>query len=255
LQLVLAAVPWIKYGNWAIFLMTVIGTILAVMTGSLRVWRKEKYATRKIPRSSGLGYVITRGNGHKHVIAILPDDAKSGLFLDDLAGAVSHADNWSRATSVFFAVLWIFFLIVAAGLKDHAWFLLGVGAIGMVQNLTVASAPRDPAAHGIPLSEIETVFGKRLPTMKDRPKVMSVLYQVEDAYPGLGFAIRPEFFPDFALRPDEVTTWEKKAEVLKKIKEEEKRKREEKKRQEEEQKRREEEEEKNRKNATLQTSS
>ena len=126
--------------------------------------------------------------------------------MDDLAGAISHATIRTRVASVLLAILWILFLIVAGGLKDHTWYLLAVGALGMVQNVAVAGLPRTPAAHGIPLSKLRETFGKRVQNA-DKPKVMDVLFKVEDKYPGVGLALRPEFFQDYALKPNEVDDW------------------------------------------------
>jgi len=204
MQLAVAAIPIITDRNWSILTMTAIGVVLAVMTGSMPEWRNEKFHCRK---NSGLSYVITRGNGHRHVFVVLADDKKSGLYLDDLAGAVAHATPRTRFTSIVFAVLWIAFLIVAGGLKEHTWYLLAVGALGMIQNVAVAGLPRKSASHGIPLSEVKKTYGQRKQTDKRRPRVMQVLYDCDDAYPGLGQAIRSEFFQDFSLRPEEIDNW------------------------------------------------
>lgn len=218
LQLTVAAIPIITHRNWSIITMTAIGTGLAVMTGSLREWRIEKFQCRTGSDSS---YIITRGNGHPHVFVLFADNAKSGLYLDDLAGAVTHATTRTRIASIIFAVLWITFLIVAGGLKEHTWYLLAVGALGMIQNVAVAGMPRKAAAHGIPISDLKETFGLRLKEGK-RPKVMKVLYDVDDRYPGLGQAIRPEFFQDFSLRPEETDEWKRRETELREKKKREK---------------------------------
>jgi hypothetical protein len=221
-QFVVAAIPTILWRDWSIITITTIGTVLAITTGSLREWRLEKYSGREKSPSS---YILTRGNGHRHVFVVMADEQKSGLYLDDLAGAVTHATTRTRLASSILAALWIAFLVAAGGLKDHTWFLLGVGALGMIQNVAVAGLPRTPAAHGIPLSEVKCSFGKRMQN-QPRPKVMQVLFDVEKEYPGLGLAIRPEFFQDFALRPDEVTKWEERQISLKTRKADKKREKE-----------------------------
>jgi hypothetical protein len=180
------------------------------MTGSMREWRFEMFHCRK---NSGSSYIITRGNGHRHVFVLRADEAKSGLYLDDLAGAVAHATARTRLACIAFAVLWIAFLVVAGGLKDHTWYLLAVGALGMIQNVAVAGLPRTTASHGIPLSDVEKIYGRRAKGERRR-RVMEVLYEVDNDYPGLGQAIRPEFFQDFSLRPDEVDEWNRRAKDL-----------------------------------------
>jgi hypothetical protein len=180
------------------------------MTGSMREWRFEKFHCRK---NSGLSYVITRGNGHRHVFVVFADKQKSGLYLDDLAGAVAHATPRTRFTSIIFAVLWIVFLVVAGGLKEHTWYLLAVGALGMIQNVAVAGLPRKSASHGIPLSEVKKTYGRRVKGKK-RPGVMQVLYECDNEHPGLGRAIRAEFFQDASLRADEIDEWNRREKKL-----------------------------------------
>ena len=177
--------------------MTAIGTLLSICTGSLRKWREEKFPCREGSRES---YVLTRGNGHKHIFIVRGGERGLGLVLDDLAGAVPKPSRRTRLLCGLFAFLWITFLITAGGLDDHTWYLLGVGTVGMIQNVFVAGRRRSPESHGIPLSELrEPILGKA--TVKGRrPKVMEVLYQVEGRYPGIGLAVLPEFFQDCSLR-------------------------------------------------------
>jgi hypothetical protein len=199
--------------------MTAAGTMLAVCTGSLPEWREEKYSCREHSPES---YILTRGNGHKHVFVVRGDERRLGLVLDDLAGAVPKASQKTRWASGLFALLWIVFLIVAGGLHDNTWYLLGVGAVGMIQNIAVAGKRRTPEAHGIPLSELrKPIFGKGQEN-GNRPKIMSVLYEVENAHPGIGLAIRPEFFQEFSLREDEIEAWKTFEEKLKELKKKEK---------------------------------
>ncbi|KAL7936131.1 hypothetical protein V8C35DRAFT_296954 [Trichoderma chlorosporum] len=201
-QLVIAAVPVITKRNWSILFLTVVGTILAVVTGSLREWRLQKYSCRK---NSSETYIITRGNGHPHVFVICPGP-NSGLYLYDLAGAARRADLRTRISSVILAILWLVFLITAGGLKTDTWFLLAVGAVGMAQNILVAGLPRKPDATGIPLRQRMPTFGRRKRD-QNRPKVMSVLFDIEAELPGIGLAVRREYFPDYALREDEIKQW------------------------------------------------
>ena len=43
---------------------------------------------------------------------------------------------------------------------------------------------------------------------------MQVLYDCDDEHPGLGQAIRPEFFQDFALRANEIDEWSRREKEL-----------------------------------------
>ncbi|KAL7790942.1 hypothetical protein V8C37DRAFT_382927 [Trichoderma ceciliae] len=212
-QLVIAAIPVITKRNWSILFLTVVGTMLAIITGSLREWRLQKYSCRKNTSDT---YILTRGNGHPHVFVICPGP-NSGLYLHDLAGAARRADFRTRVSSVILAILWLVFLITAGGLKTDTWFLLAVGAVGMAQNILVAGLPRKPEATGIPLRQTMPTFGRR-EMNKDRPKVMAVLFNIEAEFPGIGLAIRREFFPDYALRENEIKQWDKMEARQKEIK-------------------------------------
>ncbi|GAB1316938.1 hypothetical protein MFIFM68171_07148 [Madurella fahalii] len=60
LQLAIAGLPWALYGDWAVFLVTAAGTLLALATGSLRQWALEKWPGRRLnPRPPSEAPVIT----------------------------------------------------------------------------------------------------------------------------------------------------------------------------------------------------
>lgn len=223
IQLVISAVPIIVHRNWSIILITVAGSVLALITGSLPELRAEKFKCRI---GSTQSYAITRGNGHKHVFLILADRTDgnaSGLHLDDLAGAVQHAHRGTRIASVILAILWIFFLITVGGLHVDTWYLMGVGALGMAHNVAVAGLRRASASHGIPLRRIQPggEFGRKVQPNKEfigpadprRPKAMSTLLEVEDEYPGVGISLRDLFFTG-VLRGDEPALWKYREDTL-----------------------------------------
>jgi len=89
-------------------------------------------------------------------------------------------------------------LITVAGLKTNTWYLLAVGSIGMVQNIVVAGASREPHAFGVHLKPV----GQHL-----HYKVMEALKAVEDDQPGVGLSLLPTFFPG-KLREDEISWWD-----------------------------------------------
>ena len=196
LQLGIAAIPCGIFGDWSILLVTATGIALAFTTGSLNQWRKEKWACRSASKKT---VVLTRGNGAQHAIVVRGDGV--GFDLEDLAAGTVNVDvsasNLTRITVITLALLWILLLVSAAGIKSNTWFLLGVGGIGILQNVFVAGWRRTPAAFGMPLI-YETVIGKT--------GVMATLFAVEERYPGVGLSMRDTFFPG-KLRPDEVTRW------------------------------------------------
>ncbi|KEF57447.1 uncharacterized protein A1O9_05364 [Exophiala aquamarina CBS 119918] len=225
IQHAVAMIPIILYGNWSVLFITGIGTILAVCTTSLSEWRLEKYQARRHSKNS---YAITRGNGHRHVFVIKAgtkaDGKFPGLFLDDLAGAVRKAGDGTRLKTVGLAIAWVSFLIAAGGLKDHTWYVLIVGIIGMAQNIWVAGHHQTSKAHGIPVHIVHThglnpvPLGKHPTTYTKRGakpvyeasrgmKVMEVLMEVEKDHPTIGAALQPEFFPPGSLRKYEADWW------------------------------------------------
>lgn len=165
LQLLIAAIPvMLSRRNWTILLVTTMGTILAILTSSMVQWRKEKFACRK---DSKAGYIITRGNGHSHVFMILygrlSGKTSSGskkqspkgisLNLEDLAVPTLPTSTKTKVSTVLLAMCWTFLLVTVAGLKRDAWFLLGVGLVGMVQNVYAVTMERGPDGNGVFLSE------------------------------------------------------------------------------------------------------
>lgn len=228
LQLGIAAVPLYDSPehprNWSILLITGSGILLALWTGSSWQFRKEKFACR---RNSSQDYLLTRGNGHKHVFLIRHRKAHNhryprgqekpylgvSLNLEDLANVGTRPAGWkSRAITILNAVLWIFYLVTVGGQTFDTWYLFAVGSIGMSHNIMTASIKRDPDAHGFhmkrtqPTCKQNSVFGQPPHNNAPRPKVMDGLRQLEDAYPGAGIALLSEFFPG-GLRKEEEVEW------------------------------------------------
>lgn len=211
-QLGIAAIPLGLYDDWGIFLVTAVGTLLALVTGALTQWKVEKYACRT---GSKKDVILTAGNGARHAMVILGEG--KGLDLEDLAGGQgprmgrpwekhgwfvkTGTDNrrrailfrglpldlWmTRAVCLSLTVVWIALLVSVAGLKENAWFLLLVGAIGMFQNAYVAGVDRKPSKRGVHLKSVEKFTGK---------KVMDVLMDLDVARKGIGRCMLAEFYP------------------------------------------------------------
>ncbi len=197
LQLVTAAIPIAISGEWTILMITIGGTALALITGSLPQWRDEKWACR---RSSQNTYVLTQGNGAQHAMVILGNGR--GLNLEDLAVAgqikFASSDAVTRACLAGISALWVSLLITAAGVKTNTWFLLAVGGIGIVQNVLVAGWRRNPSALGVHL-EFREVIGEMT--------AMDALIALEANYPNVGRSLLPIFFPG-ELLPEEEARWD-----------------------------------------------
>ncbi|KAI1808934.1 hypothetical protein F4811DRAFT_6701 [Daldinia bambusicola] len=198
LQLGISVIPLGLHGDWGVLLITAAGTCLAIATGLLPQWRREKWACRENSKDT---YILTRGNGSQHAIVILGN--RHGLNLEDLAsGQTNVSTNATYFTCVallILCVLWILLLITAAGVSENIWYLFASGVIGIIQNTFAAGAPRKPSNFGIHL-QLEEVIGET--------KVMETLYATETKYPGIGGRLRDEFFPG-EMRPEEIEKWKK----------------------------------------------
>jgi hypothetical protein len=200
LQLGIAVVPYALYGDWGILLITLCGTALAFCHGALPQWRLEKWKGRKNPKKI---VSITRGNGSENVMVVLGN--RNGIDLEDLAGARVPELPHTRIFAAILATAWLVLLITVAGYKIDSWYLLGIGLVGMAQNVVAAGAPRSMSAHGIPLEYIETI---------QYEKVMKTLQELEDKYPSVGASLLPVFFPG-KLREDEQKWWDERIASIK----------------------------------------
>ena len=131
-------------------LVTVAAIMLCFSTGALAQWRVEKWACRRLEElDKKKSFVLTRGNGAQHAIAIIGNGR--GLDLEDLASGFSHVDSpsitvFARLATVVLGVLWIALLITSSAITNEAWYLIAVGGIGMLQNMFVAGWKRRPEA-------------------------------------------------------------------------------------------------------------
>ncbi|KAF2716395.1 hypothetical protein K431DRAFT_341988 [Polychaeton citri CBS 116435] len=195
LQIGIAIVPVARYGEWLTLLITLVGTVMAFITGSLPIWYEEKLNCRK---ESTKNVLITAGNGAYDVIAIL---GQGGLDMEDLAACSARHSRQSLVVKVAFSAValgWLVMIISVAGYCENTRYLLGIGIVGMMQNTIIASAPRRPETFGIHL---------RYHTTISDIKVMKVLAAAEATHPRLGLSLLPVFFPGH-LQPREVEFWD-----------------------------------------------
>ncbi|EBA27273.1 hypothetical protein KXW98_002481 [Aspergillus fumigatus] len=201
IQLGIAAVPLGLSGDWGILMITAAATILCYVTGALGQWKVEKWACRRLDTREKKNFVLTRGNGAQHAIAIISNGR--GLDLEDLATGFSKIDSpsitlFAQLATIVFGIMWIALLITASALQDDSWYLIAVGGLGMLQNIFVAGWKRTPDAYGVPLEFIGVV---------GEVKVMKTLMEVERRYEKLGKSMIGTFFPG-DLRENEVREWE-----------------------------------------------
>jgi len=193
-QLGVAAIPWWKWGDWAILMTTAIGITFALASGSLPQWKEEKFNCRK---GIAKTVTLTRGNGHQDGCVVILG-GEGGLDLEDLATGRGFDKPTTRIYTSIMAALWIALLIAVSGLKENTWFLLVVGIIGMLQNALVCRAERSPSAFGIHLEYKETIVDG---------KVMKTLMKLEETYPHVGRSLLETYFPG-KLRAEEEQWWE-----------------------------------------------
>ncbi|KAG1742322.1 uncharacterized protein EDB91DRAFT_1128664 [Suillus paluster] len=191
-QILLSILPAILNQDWVIFIVTVSGTLLALIGGALPQWRAEKWAARGVDKREII--CLTRGNGSNSVIVIVSD--KTGIRLEDLATARLERFRSTTVMTFILATLWIVYLLTVQALVNDAWFLLAIGGLGMIQNLIAAGATRSAAALGFHLERLREVH---------HDKVFNALVEAEGLERGVALSLIPVFFPG-GLRADE-TAW------------------------------------------------
>ena len=212
LQIIIAVLPGIMYGNWLIAAVTIGGTILATAGGALPQWKAEKWSCRRVDvdlTNNGLKkqktVVLTRGNGGKHVIIIHSNGV--GLDLEDLAGGRRMKNRSTLPLTLALAFSWIIILLMVSNLSEHSWYLLAIAGVGMLQNLFASGYQREPSAFGIHLDKPDYI----IPEKEERGgcnKIINVLKRTEvrmktkHGIRCVGINLLPIFFPN-GLRPDE----------------------------------------------------
>ncbi len=196
IQILIATIPFALSGDLSILLITLGGTILALITGSLSQWKTEKWACR---RKSSDPYILTSGNGAQHAIMILGNG--HGLHLEDLAAGKTRRSSslTSRRYIAGISFLWLSLLILAAGLAQNTGYLLAIGSIGTIQNIFASDLSQNPSILGVHLNFVEVV---------GESKVFPALKALEGKYKGAGECLLREFFPG-GLRPEEQEEWDK----------------------------------------------
>lgn len=159
-QIGIALPPWVLYGDWGIMMVALCGNLLAAITCALPQWTQEKWAGRKLDKEKVA--CLTRGNGSLHIMVFI--GSEGSWDLESLARGNSVPRPETRWMSLALAILWTCLLISVSGLKEHAWFLVAIGGIGMLQNVFAAGKYREPSAsnfHFTPFDRAPTIIGKR----------------------------------------------------------------------------------------------
>lgn len=167
LQIAIAIIPLALYGDWGVLLIALGGNVLVALTCAMPQWNEEKWAGRLLEREKVT--CLTRGNGHGHIMVFV--SRKGSWDLESLATGIASSQRvGSRWMTVLLAVLWSFLLISVSGLKERTWFMIGIGAIGMLQNIYAAGNTRQPGAlnlHLTPFARAPIIVGRRRPYADD----------------------------------------------------------------------------------------
>jgi hypothetical protein len=193
IQWAIAAVVGVIRKNWLIMTITIGGTVLSLAGVALPQWKQEKWSCRRLSEPKTV--ILTRGNGHKHVMIL--HSLGNAPDLEDLATARAE-DHWSTLPLLLIlAISWIVIMLSVSNLFADTWYLVAVGGLGMVQNL-FASGHRS-----INLEKPEVVLPD-LPAKgelgKEKSnKVIQVLKKTEKrmneeyGIPGVGIHLLPAF--------------------------------------------------------------
>jgi hypothetical protein len=162
IQVAIAIIPWAVYGDWSIMLVTLCGSLLAIITCALPQWTQEKWTARRVDQYKVT--CLTRGNGSRHIMVLV---ASPGAWdFENLAAGSSFPRPETRGMTLGLMVLWTCLLITVSGINYHTWYLVCIGGIGMLQNLFAAGVPRRPEASNLHLrksSRAPTIVGTRRP--------------------------------------------------------------------------------------------
>jgi len=136
-QQVFAAIPWIRWGYWPPFMITICGTFLAMLTAAIPQWVAEKWPGSKLRVKKDKPIALTRGNGHRYVMVIMSHDGSWDL--ETMASSRLNDHPSTKYVLTLVAMLWILLLLTVTGMKQHTWFLVVIGASGSIWQTYLAA--------------------------------------------------------------------------------------------------------------------
>ena len=172
-QWLIAAVPWIHHNNYTIFVITCVGSVLAIASAGLPQWEAEKWSAARVnasddPDACRKEVLIPRGNGHQYAMVVR---CQAGAWdLETMATGRPVYCQGTRWCLWLLAAFWITLFFTALGIEDDTWYLVGVGLLGMLQNTLLAACPCSPEELEIVLTPhhvCSSIVGyQRMPTAK-----------------------------------------------------------------------------------------
>lgn len=151
IQIGICTIPLAQYRDWLGLFTIIVSTILALITSSLPQWQAEKWPGKVLEQEQIA--CLTRGNGYSHVMVLI--SAPGSWNLEALATAAERGHALTSPILLIFSIFWTSLLITTAGIEDHSWYVLGLGALGTLQNIFAGNTTRRPEASKIRLSRFE----------------------------------------------------------------------------------------------------
>ena len=177
-QIAIAIVPWVVSDDWGTMMVILSGTLLASITCSLPQWKDEKWACRTLEKDNVV--CLTRGNGHKHIMVFI---GRAGS--PDLETQATAQGSPRRESPILMAgltILWVCLLLSVSSLKNNAWYMVGIGGLGMLQNAYAAGTTRNLDTSGLqlkPFGRKATIVGRSL-SFKDDENADVDIHQIDD---------------------------------------------------------------------------
>lgn len=193
-QMGIAIAPLVLYGNWAVVLIFLVGTVLALLTSALPQWRREKWAGSMLERGSAC--ILTRSSGHRNVMVFI--GGPGSYNLETMATMQPQVCPETPLVIWILASLWVLLLLCTSRMKEDLWFLTSICGLGMLQNVYAAGVTRSPETIGLkikPFTQNPTIVAKRNDKMVRSP-THEALKELEKWVPTAGLAAAKMFCID-----------------------------------------------------------
>ncbi|KAI0542602.1 hypothetical protein GGR58DRAFT_255215 [Xylaria digitata] len=175
----IAVAPWVVYGDWGAAFILLSGTLLALVTGAIPQWRQEKWAGARLNGHSV--HALTRGNGHGYAMVFV--GSPNSYNLEIMATSEAQRRPETPIIAAILATLWAGLLICTSGLEENSWFIVGIGGLGMLQNVYAAGASRSlewTALKIKPFHRKRTIIAQRLDPKSDDKADVDLQEAAED---------------------------------------------------------------------------
>jgi hypothetical protein len=108
------------------------GRLLTLATGALPQWREAKWGARQLRSETSTCLIC--GNEYSHIMVFVP--FYGSLDLEILAILTTNMRGDIEAPLMLLTGLWTCLSITVAGLKQHTWYWVAIGAGGIPTTFT-----------------------------------------------------------------------------------------------------------------------